>query len=140
MVSSCVIEEFLEKPCLDSEEALAYFYCSRTSSDTRQQDPTAILLLILRQLAAPLPGLPLKSPIISAYDKETIRGSQEAHLSIDEIIGLLTELIQNHYKHVTIVLDALDKCDVRGRLHLLDAFKKLIYNPKTAVKMLVSSR
>lgn len=138
--SSCVIEKFLAKPCLDSEEALAYFYCSRTSSDTRQQNPRAILLSILRQLAAPLPGLPLKSPIISAYDKETIRGSQEAHLPISEIIVLLTELIQNHYKNVTLIIDALDECDVSGRSCLLDAFAKLTYNPITTVKTLVSSR
>lgn len=138
--SSCVIENFLEKPWLDGDEVLAYFYCSRTSSDTRQQDPRAILLSILRQLAAPLPGLPLKSPIISAYDKETTRGSQEAHLSINEIIALLTDLIQSHYKNVTLILDALDECDASRRLQLLDAFTKLTYNPKTVVKTLVSSR
>lgn len=140
LASSCVIEKFLEKPWLDSKEALAYFYCSRTSNDTKQQDPRAILLSILRQLAAPFPGLPLKSPVISAYDKETTRGSQEAQLSIDEIIVLLTELIQNHYENVTLVFDALDECDARGRLRLLDIFTKLTYNPKTVVKTLFSSR
>ena len=138
--SSCVIEKLLEKPFLESKEALAYFYCSRTSSDTKLQDPRAILLSILRQLAAPFPGLPLKSPIISAYDKEISRGSQEARLSIDEIAALLNELIQNHYENVTLVFDAFDECDARGRLHLLDTFTKLTYNPKTVVKTLFSSR
>lgn len=140
LISSCVIEKILEQPWLDSKDALAYFYCSRTSSDTRQQDPRAILLSILRQLAAPLPGLPIKPPVISVYDRETTRGSQEAQLSIDEIAVLLAELIHNHYENVTIVLDALDEGDVKGRLYLLDTFTKLTYNPKTAVKTLVSSR
>lgn len=140
LISSCVIEKILEQPWLDSKDALAYFYCSRTSSDTRQQDPRAILLSILRQLAAPLPGLPIKPPVISVYDRETTRGSQEAQLSIDEIAALLAELIHNHYESVTIVLDALDECDAKGRLYLLDTFTKLTYNPKTAVKTLFSSR
>ena len=138
--SSCVIEYFLEKPWLDGDDVLAYFYCSRTSSDTRLQDPSAILLSVLRQLAAPLPGLPLKSPIISTFEKETTRGSQEANLSINEIITLLTELIQNHYKNVTLIFDALDECDSSGRSQLLDAFTKLTYNPRTTVKTLISSR
>ena len=137
---SCVIEDLLEKPWLDGDDVLAYFYCSRTTSDTRQQDPRAILLSILRQLAAPLPGLPLKSPIISAYEKETARGSQEAHLSVHEIIALLMDLIENHYQNVTLILDALDECDATGRLQLLDAFTRLTYNPKTNVKTLISSR
>lgn len=138
--SSCVIENLLERPWLDGDEVMAYFYCSRTTNDTRQQDPRAVLLSILRQLAAPLPGLPLKSPIISIYDKETTRGSQEAHLSINEIISQLLELIQNHYQNVTLIFDALDEVDVNGRLQLLDAFTRLTYNPKTVVKTLISSR
>lgn len=138
--SSCVLEVLLEKPWLDDQEVLAYFYCSRTSNDTRQQDPRAILLSILRQLASPLPGLPLKSSIISIFDKETARGSQEANLSIDEIVNLLTELIQNHYKHVTLIFDALDECNSNGRSQLLDVFTKLTYNPITTVKTLISSR
>jgi len=140
IASSCVIGKFLEMPWLDSREVLAYFYCSRTSSDTRQQDPKAILLSILRQLASSLPGLPLKSPVITAYDKETVRGSREARLSVDEIKVLLNELIQNHYDSVTIVLDALDECDASSRMHLLDTITTLTYNPKTIVKTLVSSR
>lgn len=137
---SCVIENLLEKPWLDGDDVLAYFYCSRTTSDTRQQEPRAILLSILRQLAAPLPGLPLKSPIISLYNKETTRGSQEAYLSIDEIIALLMDLIENHYQNVTLILDAIDECDANGRLQLLDAFTTLTYNPKAVVKTLISSR
>ena len=140
MASSCVIENLLEKPWLDGDDVVAYFYCSRTTSDARQQDPRAILLSLLRQLAAPLPGLPLKSPIISLHNKETTRGSQEAHLSINEVIALLMDLIENHYQNVTLILDALDECDAKGRLQLLEAFTTLTYNPKTVVKTLISSR
>ena len=106
----------------------------------QQQDPKAILLSILRQLAAPLPGLPIKSPVIAVFDKETIRGSQEAHLSLDETTSILSELIQNHYDNVTLVLDALDECKTKSRCDLLDTFAKLTFNPRTRVKTLISSR
>lgn len=59
---------------------------------------------------------------------------------MDEIVSLLTDLIQNHYEKVTLVFDALDECDSRGRLQLLDILTKLTYNPRTIVKTLISSR
>ncbi|KAL9607780.1 MAG: hypothetical protein Q9167_007337 [Letrouitia subvulpina] len=138
--STCVVEKFLQKPWLDSREVMAYFYCSRTTSDTRQHDPRAILLSILRQLAAPLPGLPLRPLIISVYDREATRGSHEAQLSIEEMKTLLADLIEHYYQNVTLVIDALDECDAKGRSELLDIFTALTYNPSTTVKTIVSSR
>ncbi|KAL9044615.1 MAG: hypothetical protein Q9214_002261 [Letrouitia sp. 1 TL-2023] len=137
---TCVVESFLQKSWLDSREVMAYFYCSRTTSDTRQNDPRAILLSILRQLAAPLPGLPLRPLIVSVYDKEAARGSHEAQLSIEEIKTLLVDLIEHHYQNVTLVIDALDECDAKGRSKLLDILTNLTYNPNTIVKTIVSSR
>ena len=130
----------MRRPFLSSEDSLAYFYCSRTSSDTRQRDIQAILLSILRQLAAPLPGLPLKGPVILTYDRETARGSQKAQLSTDEVVNLLNELIIHHYESVILVVDALDECDAGQRSQLLDILIKLTFNPKTVVKTLISSR
>lgn len=130
----------MKRPCLDSNEALAYFYCSRTTNDTLQRDPRAILLSVLRQLASPFPDLPFKPPVLSVYQREVSRGSQGAQLSIDEITALLTDLVQNHYARVTLVIDALDECDVGRRAQLLDIITKLTYNPQSIVKTLVSSR
>ncbi len=128
-------------PRLDSNEAFAYFYCSRTSSNTVLRDPRAILHSIIRQLAAPFPGLPIQPPVISLYNKEKARGSEtKAQLSDDEIQGLLTELIQHRYRKVTLIVDALDECDVKARALLLDVLSKLTYNPESVVKTLVSSR
>ena len=130
----------MQKPRLDNEEALAYFYCSRTTSDARQQDVRAILLSLIRQLAAPLPSLPLKQPIISVFERETARGSLNAHLSVSETKSLLTELVEEHYQQVTIILDALDEVNNQSRLELLDFLTTLTYNPKTRVKAFLSSR
>ena len=91
--SSCVVEKLVQAPRLDSTEVSAYFYCSRTTNDSRLQDPKAILLSLLQQLAAPLPGLAIKAPIISVYSREVSRGSHKADLAIDEITSLLTVLI-----------------------------------------------
>ncbi|KAI9688036.1 MAG: hypothetical protein M1820_010309 [Bogoriella megaspora] len=140
MDSSCAIDRFLDMHGLDEKEALAYFYCSRTTSDTRQQDPKAILLSIVRQISAAVPGLPLKPPIISMYERETARGSSEASLSIDEISSLLMELIQDHYDHIILIVDALDECKIADRSLLLQTLSRLTYNHKTVVKTLVSSR
>ncbi|KAF2235894.1 hypothetical protein EV356DRAFT_431237, partial [Viridothelium virens] len=137
---SCTIEANLEEQGLDSKECLAYFYCSRTTSDVRQQEPRSILLSIVRQIAATLPGLPIKPPVVSIYERETAKGSLEANLSMEEIVSLLTELIQDHYEHVTLMIDALDECKVSDRSLLLETLSKLTYNHKTVVKTLVSSR
>lgn len=141
LYSSCVVEKLVQAPGLDSTEVSAYFYCSRTTNDLSLQDPKSILLSLLRQLAAPLPGLAIKAPILSVYSRETSRGSHKAHLAIDEIISLLTDLIQRYYEKVVLVLDALDECEPRGRLQLLETFTKLTYNNTTTiVKTLISSR
>ncbi|KAL9084821.1 MAG: hypothetical protein Q9165_007889 [Trypethelium subeluteriae] len=137
---SCAIEVNLEEQGLDSRECFAYFYCSRTTSDVRQQEPRSILLSIVRQMAAALPGLPIKPPVVSMYEKETARGSLEANLSIEEIVSLLTELIQDHYEHVTLIIDALDECKISDRALLLETLSEVTYNHKTVVKTLVSSR
>ena len=134
-----MVEDLLDTPQLDSDEAIAYFYCSRTSNDTRQRNAKSILLSLLRQLAAPLPGLPLRSSVISVYNRETTRGGTEARLSLSEVAVLLDSLLQNHYKSVTIVIDALDECD-NTRMALLETLTQLTYNPKRIVKTLVASR
>ncbi|KAI4202337.1 MAG: hypothetical protein LQ346_002011 [Caloplaca aetnensis] len=69
------------------------------------------------------------------------RGSEtKAQLSDNEITSLLTELVQHRYKKVTLIVDALDECDVKARALLLDVLSKLTYNPESVVKTLVSSR
>ncbi|KAG8525573.1 uncharacterized protein KY384_009217 [Bacidia gigantensis] len=137
---SCVVDRFLAKPNFDGKETLLYFYCSRTSGDLRQHDEKSILLSILRQLAAPVIGLPIKRPVVAIYEKERARGSQEACFSISDIVAVMDDLIRNHYDNVTLVLDALDECSAVERLHLLETLTKLTFNSMTVVKTLVSSR
>jgi hypothetical protein len=137
---ACVIERFLQEPHLYSSEAFAYFYCSRTSGSNERQDPRHILMSIIRQLAAPLAGLPIKAPLISRYKQDNTMGNREAHFNIKECSNLIIELVTHHYSHTTIVLDALDECDPKTRAQLFSLLSKLAYRRDTKVKLLISSR
>lgn len=138
--SACVVNRLLQQSRLDSSEAMAYFYCSRTSGHTERQDPPKILRSLLRQLAASLPGLPLKPPVISLYKEEMAMGSQQAQPNIRESENLIRELLQQHYSHVTIVLDALDECDPKTRAEMFTVLARIAYTQGVAVKVLISSR
>lgn len=46
----------------------------------------------------------------------------------------------NEYTHVTILLDALDECEIKSRPKLFAFLAKLRCYPKTTVKILISSR
>lgn len=137
---TCVVEQHLDKAWITGSEAMAYFYCSKTVGDQSQQDPKAILLSVLRQLSSPLPGLPIKSPVVKEYEKEVARGSRKANMTIDETTSLLEKLIHDHYEGVTLIIDALDECDSKKRAQLLDVLTRLTYNTGAVVKTLVSSR
>ena len=128
------------QPRLDSREALAYFYCSRTSGHSERGDPAKILSTILLQLSCPLRGLPLKPPIVNRYNSEKALGSRQASLGLKDCEDLLTELVEKYYSHVTIVLDALDEVNSEKRWKLLKYLTFLSQPRKTIVKVFVSSR
>lgn len=67
-------------------------------------------------------------------------GSRQAQLSIKESINLITDLIQHHYRHVTIVLDALDECYEKSRADLFILLARLACTQEAVVKVLISSR
>ncbi|KAL8768516.1 MAG: hypothetical protein Q9209_005307 [Squamulea sp. 1 TL-2023] len=134
------MDAVLDRPRLDSDEAFAYFFYSRNSNDMALRDPKAVLLSVVQQLAAPLPGLPLKAPIAAVYQREVARGRAGAQLTMDEIMELLTDLIQDNYKRVTLVADPLDECDVSTRALVLVTISILTYNPNSVVKTLVLNR
>ncbi|KAL6716722.1 hypothetical protein ACLMJK_006290 [Lecanora helva] len=137
---SSILNRLENEPRLSSRQALAYFYCSRTSGHAERGDPIAILKTILLQLSCPMRGLPLKSSIVNKYNGEKALGSQQASFNLKECQDMIIELLQKSYDHVTIVIDALDEVDEQNRGRLFK-FLELISQPgRTAVKILVSSR
>lgn len=137
---SSVVNRLECEPRLSSREAFAYFYCSRTSGHNERGDPANILRTLLLQLSCPLRGLPIKAPIVNKYNSEKALGSRRAAFSMKESQELITELLETHYDHATIVLDALDEVDGKARGKLLSYLTLLVQPRKTLVKILVSSR
>lgn len=137
--SSLVIDDLL-RPHLDIQTGSAFFYCSRTSGQIERQEPKDILCSIVRQLSSPVPGLPLKPPVIAKHEQETLVAKPPAPLSLKESKKLIQRLIQDEYSSVTIVIDALDECNSKKRGDLFRFLGDLLKLPGTIVKIFVSSR
>ena len=60
-------------------------------------------------------------------------------LTLDESTALTIELSQDR-PLTTIIIDALDECDISSRGDLLDALSRILYDSCSLVKILVSSR
>lgn len=94
----------------------------------------------MRQLSSPLPGLPLKSPVIAKYEQDKLEASPPAPLSLKECKKLIEKLIRDEYSSVTIVIDALDECISQERGDLFHFLGDLLKCQGTVVKIFVSSR
>lgn len=119
------------------DKALAYFYCRH--DQTGQNDPCKILGAIARQLSCARPGFPLP-PVLEAYEKA--RESDPAgpgSLRFGESLDLIISLI-NLYSETTIIIDALDECNIGNRKEFLRALKKLTRDSTSTIKIFVSSR
>ena len=138
-IMASLIDQLESQPRLESSEALAYFYCSRTSSDSRRQDPTEILRSICQQLSCPMRGLSLKPAALRIHVRETSLGSQRASFGLKECQQLFIDLV-NDYSQVTVLIDALDEIDSNSRYHLLSFLEKVGRSVKTTLKMMISSR
>lgn len=137
--SSLVVQDLL-RPHLDMQKGLAFFYCSRTSGQIERQEPKDMLCSIVRQLSSPVPGLPLKPPVIIKHEQETLIAKPPATLSLKQSKRLIEKLIQDEYSSVTIVIDALDECNSKKRGDLFRFLGDLLELPGTIVKIFVSSR
>lgn len=94
----------------------------------------------MKQLSSPVPGLPLKHPVIVKYEQEELVASPPAALSLKESKELIERLIRDEYSSVTIVIDALDECNSKSRGDLFRFLWGLLKCQGTVVKVFVSSR
>jgi hypothetical protein len=144
--SSLVLEDILQQHRLhghqlNGQEALAFFYCSRTTGESERQEPKDILRCILKQLSSPLHGLPLKEPVVTKYERERQANALDAALSIKYSKDILLQLIRQEYSRVTIVIDALDECNRNTRVLLFRFLEEILRQEQGAVvKILISSR
>lgn len=115
-------------------EGFAYFHCKRDEEERSQ--PVSILRSLVRQLSS------------------TFQRSEEIHQEVQTLatnmelqaltfsVGLcrriLSKLISS-YRNTTIILDALDECNMDKRSHLMDCLSQLI-DQQSNVKIFISSR
>lgn len=123
----------------DQSCSLAYFYCSRNTSEPQRGDPQRILACIARQLSSTSSDYPIAPPTIELYNKlRSVDGSREV-LTRPELVELILELTNLYYR-TTIVLDALDECDPETRWKLVDALSDIVADSTSLVKVFISSR
>lgn len=133
-----MIEDALKRFGAGQGPPPVYFCCSRNAAEVERSDLAVILGRITRQLACIQPGLPLLGPFIEKW-KTKGQGFSSNGLQVEQSCDLILELIEQ-YPMTTIVVDALDECDLENRQCLLDVFENLLQKSKGLVKIFVSSR
>ena len=113
---------------------MVYFYFNR--NDPQRQDPTALLQAIVKQLSIAFPGLP--KLVLAEYKKRQDRGHAEGPLDWEECRDLIVNLL-GIYPQTTVVIDALDECEMDKRWILFDALQAMT-GSSGLVKIFVSSR
>ncbi|KAJ4855435.1 ankyrin repeats (3 copies) domain-containing protein [Trichoderma breve] len=118
-----------------NDEGFAYFYCSR--SDTARRDSKSVYQSYIRQLAQ-LNHYPtgMHKSISDLYRKAK---KEQRELSITECKAALSELLKS-YPRTTLVLDALDECEVGARKEIVLVLHSLATDAERPVKVYIASR
>ncbi len=118
---------------------LAYFYCNR--NDDARRDPENVLRSFAKQLSMSPGQDAIHDALFRSYNLKRQTGFGSNKLSFEESEELLQELIRSFasYQRTTLILDAMDECDERVRLELIDVFNRLVETCDD-LKILISSR
>ncbi|RPB14650.1 hypothetical protein P167DRAFT_604081 [Morchella conica CCBAS932] len=137
-LTSMVVDAIDQKQSASKmDEAVAYFYCKR--GEGLLNDPTEIMRSILRQLSFKGPKNSLQKPVVAEYEKSTAGKILDDGLGIEKCVSLIVTLIDSNL-HTTIIIDALDECDIESRHELFDGLKEILDNTSSLVKIFISSR
>ncbi|KAL2680425.1 hypothetical protein Neosp_008026 [[Neocosmospora] mangrovei] len=135
-LTSRVIDLVTEK--LGSErnhEGFAFFYCNQTEPTRRQA--LSVLCSFIRQLSSPKCMSDHLHPKLKQLHVESrLKG---AGWTLELCKQYLIDLF-NFYPHTTIILDALDECEVEERRLLLNIFDWATKSSSHPVKIFISSR
>ncbi|EHK47119.1 hypothetical protein TRIATDRAFT_317064 [Trichoderma atroviride IMI 206040] len=136
-LTSKVIEYILatRKRNAEHDEGFAYFYCSR--SDPVRRETKHILRSYISQLAR-VPNHPtmMEKNVYALYLKAK---NEKRGFSTDECEMALMELM-NFYPRTTLILDALDECEMDTREALARILHKLVDKGEGTVKVFIASR
>ncbi|KAI9856843.1 MAG: hypothetical protein M1824_005216 [Vezdaea acicularis] len=142
MVYSVIDSLQLEVQKIPTSAPTAFFYCARNESESQRSDPEEILRSILKQLSISLPSFLLRSPVVRAYEEKKQKAKEDGSpletLTLQECVELILKLLESN--PATIIIDALDECNPRTRIKLLEALDDIIQQSANLVKVFVSSR
>ena len=96
---SIVIDHVLQ----NTNDRLAYFYCSRSPGERERGDAEDILRSILRQLSCPSPASPVWEPLLQKYEGLQNQGLELNKLLLDDAKNLIIDLSEQH-PSMTIVI------------------------------------
>ena len=131
-----VIEE--QRAALDKHQGLAFFYCNRNDAERERSNPEDILRSIVRQLSMSGPQARLSEFVAAKYTERQCKHFADGPLRLDECVNLINKLTEQ-YTSTTIIIDALDECDVTTRHDLLAALSSITQHG-SPTKIFVSSR
>lgn len=118
-----------------NHEGFAFFYCNQTEPTRRQA--LSVLRSVVRQLSSPRSiSDHLHCELKQLYFQSRREG---AGWTLDLCKKHLVELF-NLYPHTTIILDALDECEIEERRLLLNTFDEVLNSSPRPVKIFISSR
>ncbi|KAL6359839.1 hypothetical protein LRP88_07263 [Fusarium phalaenopsidis] len=118
-----------------NHEGFAFFYCSQTEPGRRQA--LSVLRSFIRQLSSPkCMSSHLHPRLRQLYVDSQLKG---AGWTFDLCKQHLIDLF-NFYPHTTVILDALDECEVEERRLLLNIFDWATKSSSRPVKIFISSR
>ena len=136
---SLVVKDVMERSKAGQCPPPVYFYISRSAAEPERSNSVAMLASIVRQLSCVEPGLTLLKPVIEKYEKDG-QGFSSNGLCLDDSRELITELIERH-STTTIIIDALDECELKERQLLLDVLESILQESSLGlVKVFLSSR
>jgi hypothetical protein len=116
---------------------LAYFYCTRESSEPNRSNPTEVLCSILKQLSYKYPGGPIFKSVITKW-RERLDLGTEHRLDLSECIDIIVDITST--TRAIIVIDALDELQESTRGLLLYGLDTITQESDRQVHIFVSSR
>ena len=131
-----MIEE--QRAALDVRQGLAFFYCNRNDAEPERAKPEGILRSIVRQLSISGLHARFSKVVAEKYKERKCNDFADGPLRLDECVDLIIKLTQQ-YTSTTIIIDALDECDVFTRHNLLTALSSIMQHG-SSTKIFVSSR
>jgi hypothetical protein len=117
----------------------AYFYCARDPSEPDCGSGEKIIPSLLRQLATVGPDTAVAGPVRQHVEKIQREKFPDRDWTAEECSLLITKLMDT-YPVVTMVIDALDECELIERATLLDFIAGMIKDSAKLVKVFITSR